>query len=76
MDRIGFWNTRGLNNLDKQKEMYMFMNNSQVGMFGPWKQRSRELKLKKLLLVCVVVGLTVLTCVNIKGGEYGCYGSQ
>ncbi|XP_019266749.1 PREDICTED: uncharacterized protein LOC109244159 [Nicotiana attenuata] len=34
MDKIGFWNVRGLNRLDKQREIHLFMHNSGASLFG------------------------------------------
>lgn len=34
IDRIGFWNARGLNKPHKQKEMNLLMNNQKVGLFS------------------------------------------
>lgn len=34
MDSIGFWNTRGLNRLAKQKEVKLFLHQCKVSLFG------------------------------------------
>ncbi|KAL9227860.1 hypothetical protein vseg_003502 [Gypsophila vaccaria] len=34
MDRIGFWNIRGMNKVRKQKEINFFMQNNEAGLFG------------------------------------------
>ncbi|KAG5577523.1 hypothetical protein H5410_057657 [Solanum commersonii] len=36
MDRMGFWNSRGINRIDKQREMQLFLHNSSVSvsLFG------------------------------------------
>ncbi|KAL9239245.1 hypothetical protein vseg_013585 [Gypsophila vaccaria] len=34
MDRIGFWNIRGMNKVKKQKEINYFLQNNDVGLFG------------------------------------------
>ncbi|XP_070046258.1 uncharacterized protein [Nicotiana tomentosiformis] len=44
MDRIGFWNARGLNKPHKQKEMNLFMNNQRVGLFGLLETKIKRAK--------------------------------
>ncbi|KAL9227761.1 hypothetical protein vseg_003412 [Gypsophila vaccaria] len=34
MDKIGFWNVRGMNRTNKQREINYFMHNKEVGLFG------------------------------------------
>ncbi|XP_074305825.1 uncharacterized protein LOC141641047 [Silene latifolia] len=34
MDRFGFWNIRGLNSLNKQKEIKWFLHSNNIGLFG------------------------------------------
>ncbi|XP_060217139.1 uncharacterized protein LOC132644565 [Lycium barbarum] len=34
MDKIGFWNNRGMNRQDKQRKISLFMYNNKVGLFG------------------------------------------
>ncbi|XP_074288263.1 uncharacterized protein LOC141613430 [Silene latifolia] len=34
MDNIGFWNIRGLNSLNKQKEIKWFLHSNKIGLFG------------------------------------------
>ncbi|KAF3679164.1 hypothetical protein FXO38_02129 [Capsicum annuum] len=33
MDKMGFWNTRGLNRPDKQRKVMLFLHNSKVSLF-------------------------------------------
>lgn len=44
MDRMGFWNVRGLNKVNKQKEMNLFMHNSNVGLFGLLETKIKRAK--------------------------------
>lgn len=41
---IGFWNARGLNKPDKQKEMNLFVHNLKVGLFGFLETRIKRAK--------------------------------
>lgn len=34
MDKLEFWNVRGLNRQDKQREVNMYLHNAKVGLFG------------------------------------------
>lgn len=50
MDRIGFWNTRGLNRVDKQKEMQVFIHNSNVNPFGLLETKIKRQKVQNVSL--------------------------
>lgn len=44
MDKIGFWNVRGLNKSDKQRDIHLFMDNSGVGLFGILETKIKRTK--------------------------------
>ncbi|WMV45527.1 hypothetical protein MTR67_038912 [Solanum verrucosum] len=44
MDSIGFWNTRGLNRAEKQKEMNLFLHNSKTALFGLLETKVKRAK--------------------------------
>lgn len=50
MDKIGFWNSRGLNGVDKQKEMQIILYNSKISMFGFLETRIKRVKAKRAAL--------------------------
>ncbi|XP_070018166.1 uncharacterized protein [Nicotiana sylvestris] len=47
MDSIGFWNARGLNKLDKQKELNLFIHYLRVGVFGFLETKIKRAKAYK-----------------------------
>ncbi|XP_019225845.1 PREDICTED: uncharacterized protein LOC109207390 [Nicotiana attenuata] len=50
MDSIGFWNTRGLNRTTKQKEVNLFLQRQQVGLFGLLETKIKRAKANKAAL--------------------------
>ncbi|XP_019266559.1 PREDICTED: uncharacterized protein LOC109243992 [Nicotiana attenuata] len=50
MDNIGFWNTRGLNNPAKQREIQIFMHNARVGVFGLLETKVKRAKAQQVSL--------------------------
>ncbi|XP_075106714.1 uncharacterized protein LOC142179615 [Nicotiana tabacum] len=50
MDKIGFWNIRGLNNSEKQKKVNLFMHNSQAGLFGLLETKVKRDKAERAAL--------------------------
>nr|XP_016468656.1 PREDICTED: uncharacterized protein LOC107791160 [Nicotiana tabacum] len=50
MDRIGFWNPRGLNKPDKQREINLFIHNLRVGLFGFLETNIKRAKAQKASL--------------------------
>lgn len=57
MDNIGFWNTRGLNKLAKQREVNPFMHYTRVDLFGLLETKIERGKAQTTFLICVRVGL-------------------
>ncbi|XP_060189094.1 uncharacterized protein LOC132618052 [Lycium barbarum] len=50
MDKIGFWNTRGLNRSNKQREMQLFMRKAKVGLFGLLETKIKRAKTQQAYL--------------------------
>lgn len=50
MDKIGFWNTNGLNKVSKQREMHLFLHNAKVGLFGLLKTKTKRHKAQEASL--------------------------
>lgn len=50
MDRIGCWNSRGLNRVDKQHEMQFFLHNKKISLFGLLERKAKRAKATKAAL--------------------------
>ncbi|XP_074313799.1 uncharacterized protein LOC141648993 [Silene latifolia] len=48
MGSIGFWNVRGINNVNKQKEVRYFLHNNNIGVFGLLETRVRVNSINKV----------------------------
>ncbi|KAL9227737.1 hypothetical protein vseg_003389 [Gypsophila vaccaria] len=42
MDKIGFWNARGMNRCRKRKEIDFFLKNNNIGLFGLLETKIRN----------------------------------
>lgn len=50
MDKLGFWNVRGLNRLEKQRDIHLFMHNSGVGLFALKEKKIKRTKAQRASL--------------------------
>ncbi|XP_074300469.1 uncharacterized protein LOC141631740 [Silene latifolia] len=49
MDKIGFWNVRGMNRVNKQKFINFFMQNKGVGLFGLLETKIKSKAISKII---------------------------
>ncbi|KAL9239084.1 hypothetical protein vseg_013436 [Gypsophila vaccaria] len=47
MDNLGFWNVRGMNRVQKQKDINFFLHNKEVGLFGLLETKIKSSALTK-----------------------------
>ncbi|KAL9246166.1 hypothetical protein vseg_019736 [Gypsophila vaccaria] len=47
MDKLGFWNVRGMNRVQKQKDINFFLHNKEVELFGLLETKIKSSALSK-----------------------------
>lgn len=76
MNRIGFWNVRGIDKVEKQRKYICLCKFLMSACLASWRQRLSEKKLIEQLVISILDGHLYINWLRIQKVGYGWYGSH